>query len=302
MAAAQTNLASKLDVLSAQASAAATPRALQLAVLAAHAPGTAEWSAAAQLAVLSAVAPPASKLASTTQLQVLIARSGGEANVTARASQAAMLIAYGTGVPNSTRSDSWTFVMDGHRFWVLPLGPEGDWAYDTVTKQWCQLNTQGFPGLNFTHGIMWKLRVMGGDLLYPFLYELDPDQPDDEGWRPVEHIVTGGLSTRAPDMIGVANFRCAASVGKLSDATTDVNLTFSDDNGQSWVGPFTITLEEGTTNQPLVWSALGAFAAPGRIFKITDQGGMLSIYGGDAALNNYDEDDNQSTGGGGNGG
>lgn len=299
MAVAHTSSASKLDVLAARTLAAATPRASQLAVLAACAPGTAEAAQAAQMVLLVAVAPPQTHETATSQLQLLVARSGGEANVAPRVSQAALLVAFGTGVPNDTRSDSWTFVLDGHRFWVVPLGPEGDWAYDTTTKQWCQLDTQGFPGLNFTHGVMWGLRIFGGDVLYPFLYELDPTQPDDEGWRPVQHVVTGALSTRSPNMIGVANFRITGSVGALSDISTDVNLTFSDDNGRSWVGPFVISLAQGETDKPLVWPALGSFAAPGRVFQIEDQGGMLSLYGADASLNNYDEDDNGSTGGGG---
>jgi hypothetical protein len=209
----------------------------------------------------------------------------------------ATLIAYGTGVPITQVANAWTFVLDGHRFYVASLGPEGDYAYDTVTKQWCQLITQGFPGLNFRHGTMWKTRIMGGDALYPTLYELDPNQPNDESWRPVQHIVTGGITVRSPEQIGVSNFRLTASVGKLSDATTDVNLTFSDDNGITFVGPFVITLTQGQTNVPLVWDALGSFAAPGRIFQVMDQGGMLSINGADVALNNYNEDDNQATGG-----
>lgn len=280
MTAALSTLVYKLDILTAQEAAPTSPRLLQAAVLVAY-------------------GPPQSQFARVTQAQALVARAAAEGNVAARATQAALLIAYGTGVPDPTRSDSWTYVLDGHRFWVLPLGPEGDWQYDTITKQWSQLVTQGFDGLNFTHGIMWGLRIFGGDVLYPSLYEMDPTQPDDEGWRPVEHVVTGAISTRSPNMVGMANFRCTASVGALSDASTDVDLTFSDDNGHAWVGPFTIGVAAGAYDTQLLWSALGSFSAPGRILKISDSGGMLSIYGADAGLNNFDEDDNSGAGGGG---
>lgn len=279
MAAALSSYVSKYDIQAAVKAAPVAPRVLQLAVLAAY-------------------GPPQSQFARVQQDQILIARAAAEGNVVALATQAALLIAYGAGVPDPARSDSWTYVLDGHRFWVLPLGPEGDWQFDTITKQWSQLETQGFDGLNFTHGIMWNLRVFGGDILYPYLYELDPTQPDDEGWRPVEHVVTGAISTRSPNMVGMANFRCTASVGALSDASTDVNLTFSDDNGHTWVGPFTIAVTEGSYDTQLLWSALGSFSAPGRILKISDSGGMLSIYGADAGLNNFDEDDAGGGGGG----
>lgn len=273
------------------------PAAPQFTRLAAR--GSAPTPRAAQFAVLSARAPPSAKFSSAPQDVRLVAGASVEANVSGRAAQAVRLVAYGTGVPITQVADTWTFVLDGHRFWVVSLGPEGDWAYDMVTKQWCQLISQGFPGLNFTHGTMWQLRIFGGDALYTFLYELDPNQPDDEGWRAVQHIVTGGLQVRSPNMVGVANFRMTGSAGVLSDATTDVNLTFSDDNGNTWSPDFTIELAEGQLNIPLVWDALGSFAAPGRIFRVIDSGGMVSLYGADVALNNYNEDDNQATGGGG---
>lgn len=287
---------SQFTALAARATTA-TPRVTGLTALAAYAPPQSKAAEGSQLTVLAAYAPPASAQSRAAQAQALIAYSAGGPNVSAKVSQALALIAYGTGVPITQLANTWTFIMDGHRFWVMSLGPEGDWAYDTETKQWCQLNSQGFPGLNFTHGTMWGLRVFGGDALYPFLYELDPNQPDDEGWRTVEHIVTGGIQTRSPNMIGVANFRLAASVGALNDASTDVNLTFSDDNGNTWSDPFTITVSQGAYDTQLVFPALGSFGAPGRVFKITDAGGMLSIYGADAALNNFDEDDNAAAGG-----
>lgn len=266
------------------------PRASQAAALVAFGHPPARFSDASQAVLLTAYAPPAAKFSDAAQSAALIAWSGGS-KVSAEASQACILIAYKEGIPDQSRQDTWTFVLDGHRFWVLPLGPEGDWAYDAVTKQWCHLETQGFGGqLNFTHGVMWGLRIVGGDQLYDTLYELDPNQPDDEGWRPVEHIVTGGLQVRSPQMIGCANFRLTASAGVLSDATANLELTFSDDNGKSWTGPFTIALAAGDYGQSLVYSALGSFAAPGRIFQVYDAGGLVRIDGADAALNNYDDD------------
>lgn len=288
----------QLQLLAARATVA-VPRTSQLVAMAAVGPPFSAELRTSQLVALAAFGPPAARAARDSQLQLLVAYSAGEANVRTRTSQAALLIAYGTGVPGDPRTDSWTYVLDGHRFWVLPLGAEGDWAYDVVTKQWAQLDTQGFPGLNFTHGVMWGLRIMGGDALYPFLYELDPTESDDEGWRPVAHVVTGGVQTRSPNMIGVANFRLTASVGFESDTPVDVNLTFSDDNGNTFSDPFVITIDAGVYNTQLVWSALGSFTAPGRIFQIADNGGFLSISGADVALNNYDEDDEAKGGGSG---
>lgn len=236
-----------------------------------------------QIVVLAAYGPPQTKFGRVSQDQLLVACAGGENEVVTRTSQAALLIAYGTGVPGSHQQASWTFVMDGHRFYVLPLGPEGDWAYDTTTQEWCQLSTQGFPGINFTHGVMWGLRVMGGDALYTYLYELDPTQPLDDGWREVVRMVTGGIPTRSRAAIGVGNFTLTASVGDDNSIDQPISLAFSDDNGATWSQEFDIPLTDMST-QTLIWSALGSFAAPGRVFRVTDTAGPVRLDGADCVL------------------
>lgn len=235
-----------------------------------------------QLAALVAYGPPETKFTHESQKVLLAATAQGN-NVTTRISQAALLVAYGTGVPSTQRSASWTFVLDGHRFYVLPLGPEGDWAYDMTTKEWCQLQSQGFPGINFTHGVMWGIRVIGGDALYTYLYELDPNQPLDESWREVQHMVTGGLATRTRSVIGVANFTLTASVGLDSEIDQNISLAFSDDNGVTWSKEFTFPLTD-VSSQVLTWNALGSYAAPGRVFRITDYSGPIRLDGADAVL------------------
>ena len=251
-----------------------------VALLATASPDTAR---ATDIARLVAYGPPAALSLETSQETVLIAYSGGETNVTADVTQASCMVAYYEGQPTTSRQNSWTFVLDGHRFYVLSLGPEGDWAYDTTTREWCKLVTSGFDGLNFTHGTMWGIRVMGGDSLYPYLYELDPDQPLDEGWREIVRVVTGGIATRGRSAVGVANFSLTASVA--DDAATDqpIILQFSDDNGVTWSDPLDMPLTDQGT-QKLIWNSLGSFAQPGRIFMITDTAGPVRLDGADCVL------------------
>lgn len=236
-----------------------------------------------QLATLVAYGPHQTKFANLSQDSLLAAVAAQEGNVTTKTTQAALLVAYGTGVPSQSASSAWTFVLDGHRFYVLPLGPEGDWAYDMTTHEWCQLQSQGFPGINFSHGTMWGLRVVGGDVLYTYLYELDPNQALDEGWREVEHKVTGGVATRTRSVIGVANFSLTASVGLDSAVDQGISLAFSDNNGVTWSEEFDIPLTD-VGSQMLIWNALGSFASPGRVFRITDFSGPIRLDGADVVL------------------
>lgn len=238
---------------------------------------------ATQLILLATYGPPETKFGYVPQAALLAAYSDGDKNVTTKVSQTAILGAVGTGVPAIQKSAAWTFVLDGHRFYVLPLGPEGDWAYDTTTQEWCQLQTQGFPGINFTHGTMWGLRVIGGDALYTYLYEMDPNQPLDESWRDVKHMVTGGTATRSRASIGVANFTLTASVGLDSEIDQAISLAFSDDNGVSWSEEFDIPLTD-ISSQMLIWNALGSFSAPGRVYRITDYSGPIRLDGADVVL------------------
>lgn len=232
---------------------------------------------------LAAYGPVQTKFAYTTQDVLLAARAAAEGNVTTEISQAAMMVAYGSGTPGISRQAAWTFVLDGHRFYVLPLGPEGDWAYDFTTQEWCQLQSQGFPGMNFTHGVMWGLRVIGGDALYTYLYELDPNQGLDEQWREVQHMVTGGIATRARAAIGVANVTLTASVGLDQEDDQGISLAYSDDNGVSWSEEFTLPLTDVGT-QTLLWPPLGSFSAPGRVFRFTDYSGPVRLDGADVVL------------------
>lgn len=236
-----------------------------------------------QMMGLLAYGPPASHYVEATQMFVLAAVSAGDENVSAHVTQTLSYVAYYEGQPETSRTAAWTFVMDGHRFYVLPLGPEGDWAYDTTTQEWCKLKTNGFDGMNFTHGTMWGLRIMGGDSLYTILLEFDPTQPLDDGWREVTRIVTGGIPSRARSAIGVANFTLTASVGDDNSVDMPISLAFSDDNGFTYSEEFDIPLTDKST-QMLLWPALGSFSAPGRVFRITDTAGPVRLDGADAVL------------------
>jgi hypothetical protein len=50
----------------------------------------------------------------------------------------------------------------------------------------------------------------------------------------------------------------------------------------------TLPIPEGNTTQEIAWLSLGSFAAPGRIFKVTDSGGFLRIEGADAGIDGFD--------------
>lgn len=244
----------------------------------------------AQFAMLLMRGPQQAKFSRTSQYVGLILRKG--APVT-RTSDVVALCMYRTGIPTPKRARCWSFVLDGHTFYVLDLGVEGNFLFDTVTQQWCHFSTAGFDKQwNFQNGVMWGSRIIGGDLLNDYLWDLDPTATLDEGFRDVEHVVTGSINTRSRTYIGCDALRVSASFGLLDEVGgSTMNMRFSDDQEETWSDYFTVSLIEDDFAGEIAYRSLGSFMAPGRIFELSDTGGLIRIDGADVFLNNFDEDE-----------
>jgi hypothetical protein len=244
----------------------------------------------AQFVELVMRGPTQSKFARASMSALLVSRKG--VPVTVRQAQLPMLIMYRTGVPAPKRARCWSFVLDGHTFYVLNLAEEGDFLFDTVTQQWCHWSTAGFDKQwNFQNGTMWGNRIVGADLLNDYVWEMDPSATLDNGFRDIEHIVTGGISTRSRTYIGCDSVRVSASFGLLDEVNGSVmNLRFSDDQEETWSDYFPVSLTEDDFDGEIAFRSLGSFMAPGRIFELSDTGGLIRIDGADAFLNGFDND------------
>lgn len=190
----------------------------------------------------------------------------------------------------SSRKRAWTFVLDGHTFYVLDLGGQGTWVYDKSTGQWAQFITDGYAQWNFANGVMWGQRIVAGDMLTTDMWEMTPAALFDNGAHEITHVVTGGVITRSRVYHSVDSFVLACSPGYLQDggAAASVTLSFSDDQGRTWTDMDTKTLTAADYGAETAWLSLGSFAAPGRIFKITDIGGFMRIDGADAGIDGFD--------------
>lgn len=266
-------------------------RSAQLAALVVYA-GTA-GGVTAQAAALAVYAPPATELVRATQELALAPYMIG-INTVPRTTQLAALVVYGTGTPGVQRSRAWTFTLDGHTFYVLNLGQEGTFLFDAVTQQWCQFDTNGYGQWNMLFGTMWGARIVGADAIAHQLWELVPTAVLDEGWRDISHAVTGAVSTRSRAYISCDAVRITASFGVIDEVNgATMSLRFSDDSGQTWSSYFTVPLTSGNTTGEVAWRSLGSFMAPGRIFELTDIGGLVRIDGCDAFLGNFDDNQPQ---------
>jgi hypothetical protein len=246
-----------------------------------------------QLGVEVGIGPPETRETrlAQTALETVVAAPLNDSNNggVPRITQLALEIAILENPPQITQSLAWTFVLDGHQFYVLNLGSIGTYCYDTITSKWSNFSTQGYePMWNMLYGNMWGTfgdRIMGGDALNPVIYEIDPSAILDEGWRDIYHEVSAFIDVRGRSVMRLDDLRLSGSLGFLDEVNgATINMIYSDDQGITWSDVHTVMMTEGSTME-IAWRSLGSFAAPGRIFLIYDSGGMIRIDGADFNTN-----------------
>lgn len=243
------------------------------------------------------------KRSDTSSILALVPYAKG-VNAVPRVGDLTMMAVYSTAIPAVTQSLAWQFTMDGHTFYVLDLGSQGTFLYDIISQNWCKYETNGLPIWNFRNGSMWftgapneptvAARVVGGDLSGPYIWELDPLAILDDDFRDIPHAASAAIALRSRVYHSMAELRIAASAGLLdeTDGAAFIQLTYSDDGGQTYSAPVIVVLQVGDTpdgQQDIRFSSLGSFMAPGRILQLADVGGTLRLDGIDAMMDDFDE-------------
>ena len=204
----------------------------------------------------------------------------GDSGAIMRSTHGTLQVVYTTGVADSARQRAWTFDFDGHTFYVLDLGTYGALVYDLTTGQWTRFETNGYDGVwDFRNGFHWRSgkMVVGAATDTPTIRRLTPDTFVDEGWRPISSEVRGLLALSDKEHRKQYALRMVGSAGLLADEIAPMlKMRFSDDQGDSWSDEFSLTLVPDT-RQRIEFRSLGAFAAPGRIFRLYDDGGVKFV-------------------------
>lgn len=223
---------------------------------------------------------PIARIGATSQMPLLaVVDAYLTTGNTPRTSQEPLLVVYNTGGRENFKLRAWPFRLDGNWYYVLHLGVEGTWVYCRVTDTWAQWETMGFGNWNAEQGVVWNERIIVGDNQNGILWEADPELMVDDDFRPISRVVTGLLAASSRQRITVDSLYITASVGYPTSLDPLVSLSFSDDYGQTWVDMIDcdVTLINGDYTQEIAFRQLGSFAAPGRVFKVSDVGGAVRI-------------------------
>lgn len=201
------------------------------------------------------------------------------------------------GHTENPRIQAWTFTLDGHDFYVLRLGDAATLVYDVYSEQWVDWQdwTHDYWRLNI--GTTWSgaaalahtygSPVIAGDDSWGLLWFLDPAQPYDQhpdDTNPDQEIYFERITMGQVPMRGRENIPCyaawlTADMGEPAYNGASIRLEISDDAGVTFEDMGTVEITSGAVYPELAWYSLGQIEAPGRLFKITDDGAIMRIDG-----------------------
>lgn len=242
---------------------------------------------AEQVQVLAAGNYPAAS-SKASQAQVLVT-TRTIANLV-QSSQFQVLVA-ARGSVNDPSVKAWSFTLDGHDYYVLRLGNTETLVFDVASDSWY---TWGYDAANLWRTLDGTDWIGCGTLLKTFgtnvvvgddgngaLYFLDPgsDVDDDPSSgsttpRPFTRELQTQYMLRGYGGTPCYGIQLQGSVGSYSGT---VNLTVSDDRGNTYKDVGTVTTTVGDYSTRINWRSLGSMNSPGRLFKFTDYGALKRI-------------------------
>jgi len=238
------------------------------------------------------------------QVSQLVIRSFDEPTPQARVSQL-LVRAIIRGRVENPIVRAWTFTLDGHDYYVLRLGDEQTLVYDTYSKQWMDWADLGSGTWRANYGVNWLggqglaigygSDVVAGDDNLGLLWFLSPEQPydgnADETGNVIyfDRITMGQLPMTGREVLPCYAAWLTTDMGEPAYAGASVTLEISDDAGVTFNDMGSVEVTVGTTNPQLSWYSLGQVGAPGRLFKITNDGAVARI---DSLEMNDPDDDN----------
>lgn len=245
-----------------------------------------------QFLTLTAYNIPAETVAATQGQLAVAFRQAADIAVT----QAQMLVAF-RGRPANPKLRAWTFSLDGHDFYVLRLGDQLTLVYDVYSEQWMDwadldsLTWRANVGRNWNGGqglaTGYGSDVVIGDDNFGLLWFLDPNQPFDQNPDQTveqqeiyfDRIVMGQMPIKGREVLPCYAVWLTTDMGNPAYEGAGVTLEISDDAGVSFYDAGTVTVTLDTDTPQLAWYSLGQVQAPGRLFKITDDGAVTRIDG-----------------------
>jgi len=188
---------------------------------------------------------------------------------------------------------AWPFRLDAHAMFVLRLGDFKTLVYDRYSKQWTDWHSKDLEFWRANLGINWAgatrvasvygSNILVGDDLFGLLWLLDPNLGQDQS--PVDgyenenfpRVVMGQVPMSRRDVFPCNEVYLTSDKGQPVYDMAPITLETSDDSGVTFTNQGSVEVVAGDFTQEYVWRSLGQIEAPGRLFKITDDGAITRI-------------------------
>lgn len=171
-------------------------------------------------------------------------------------------------------SKAYFYELDGHQFYVLNIGDQGTWAYDTTTGQWTRWATGTLPLLNADLALQWRGEQYAASLLEPAIVKFNPSSVLDDGFRETTYRVTGRIEYKDRRYAPNPEAQIFGSIGLRGG---DVRLRYSNDDGETWSTQRVRTVAADDRSENVIFRDLGSVRAPGRLYEIEDNGTLRRI-------------------------
>jgi len=223
-----------------------------------------------------------------TQSTAKVVYSG---NLNIRATQAKVLVLY-SGRIDTPKIKTMGFNLDAHTFYCIRLGSAmKTLVYDKYTNMWSWWCREPSNSLDSHTGMNWRSsgsigtnygsNILLGDASNGNLYIMDPMSGLDSNANydySFQRVATGQMTTRGRTFTPIYSVYLTASLGKPALTVNSVKLEYSDDQGHTYtVADPVYTVETANYGQEFSWRSIGQIGAPGRLFRITDDGAFARI-------------------------
>lgn len=247
-----------------------------------------------QIAVYGLSQFPASEI-NVNQVSVYGATSGEDmpVSITEASVYALAKTAYG-----ASKIRTWGFNLDGHNFYVVQIGTLETLVYDMTTEQWSRWTSPGMTTFRPQRGLNWQgfsrdqilgdftWNIIVGDFQTGNVWIMDPtvgvDDHPLEGTLEFRREVMGMAPQRGRKGTSVHQAYLTLNLGDPQITSADLTLLTSDDAGQTWLDHGAVTVTPADYSQEFSWHGLGLITAPGKLFKIRDEGAAVRISSLDA--------------------
>lgn len=202
------------------------------------------------------------------------------------------LMAVVRGKIDTPKLKTFGFNLDAHGFYFIRLGSSGKTlVYDLYTNTFSWWSKGVSPSLNILSGINWRSsggiasnfgsNILVGDASNGSLYIMDPytcvDSSQYEDVIPFPREASAQMPIRGRSHDPVFSVYLTADLGEPAYEGATVKLSYSDDQGRSFVDSTSIEVRKDDFGQEIFWRSLGSIRPPGRIFKITDDGALTRV-------------------------